>query len=52
MESVANQKTIKVQKEQCDKAHLYALYNLDALQYAMIDLKGESFKLWVYLGKN
>ena len=28
------------------------MYNLDALQYAMIDLKGEAFKLWVYIGKN
>lgn len=31
METVANQKTIKIQKEACDKAHLYAMYNLDAL---------------------
>jgi hypothetical protein len=28
------------------------MYNLEALQYAMIDLKGETFKLWMYLGKN
>ena len=52
METVANQKTIKVQKEECSKSHLYAMYNLDALQAAMIDLKGESFKMWCYLGKN
>lgn len=28
------------------------MYNLDALQHAMIDLKGETFKLWMYIGKN
>ena len=28
------------------------MYNLDGLQYAMIDLKGEALKLWLYLGKN
>ena len=52
MATVANQKTIKIQKEKCDKANLYAPYNLDALQSAAIDLKGEAFKLWIYLGKN
>lgn len=47
-----NQKTIKVQKENSNKQNLYAIYNLDALNDAMIDLKGESFKLWCYLNKN
>lgn len=47
-----NQKTIKVAKEKCDKNNLYAMYNLDALQHAMIDLKGETFKLWCYINKN
>ena len=51
-ETVANQKTICVHKELCDKTHLYTIANLDALQYAMIDLKGETLKLWLYLGKN
>lgn len=36
----------------CDKNNLYATINLEALQCAMIDLKGESFKLWCYLTKN
>ena len=31
MATVANQKTIKVQKETCNKDNLYAMYNLDAL---------------------
>lgn len=48
-----NQKTIKVQKEPCDdKGNTYARINLGALQAAMIDLKGESFKLWCYFSKN
>ena len=28
------------------------MYNLEALQHAMIDLSGEAFKLYMYLGKN
>lgn len=51
-ESNPNQKTVSVKKEQCDKAHIYATYNLEALQSAMLDLKGETFKLWCYLDKN
>lgn len=51
-ETNPNQKTISVQKEQCDKSHLYATYNQQALQSAMLDLKGETFKLWCYLDKN
>ena len=45
METYANQKTIKVNKEVCDKEHLYSMNNLDALQQAMKNLKGEAFKL-------
>ena len=52
METVANQKTVNVQKEKCSKDNLYAMYNLNALQDAMIDLKGEALKLWLYIGKN
>lgn len=50
--TVPNQKTITVQKETCNRANLYTAINLDALQAAMIDLKGESFKLWMYIAKN
>lgn len=52
IETNPNQKTIHIEKEQCDKNNLYALYNLNALQSAMLDLKGETFKLWCYLNKN
>ena len=50
--SVPNQKNIKISKEKCDKNHLYATINLNALQNAMLNLKGEAFKLWVFLSKN
>ena len=52
IETNPNQKTIRIEREQCDKNNLYALYNLNALQSAMLDLKGETFKLWCYLNKN
>lgn len=52
METVSNQKTITTVKEKSDAAHPYTIYNLNALQCAMIDLKGESFKLWCFLNKN
>lgn len=54
METAAapNQKHITVKKANCSKTELYAMYNLDAMQNAMKELSGESFKLWCYLGKN
>ena len=50
--AIPNQKHITVCKEKCSKTDLYAMYNLEAMQYAMSNLDGESFKLWCYLGKN
>lgn len=50
--SVPNQKTIKVNKEICDKQHLYAAINLEAMSKAMNDLSGEEFKVWCYFAKN
>ena len=47
-----NQKSIKIQKEKSDKNNLYSIFNLEALNIAMVDLKGEAFKLWCYLNKN
>ena len=52
MATVANQKTITTVKEKSDKDNKYAIFNLDALNYAMIDLKASGFKLWCYLNKN
>ena len=50
--AVPNQKIIKINKEPCDKEHLYTSINLHALQLAILDLRGEAFKLWLYLSKN
>ena len=52
MYTVANQKTIIVNKQNCDRENPYALFNINALQTAMQVLKGEAFKLWVYINKN
>ena len=35
-----------------DKNHLYTTINLDAMNQAMNTLRGEHFKLWLYLNKN
>ena len=50
--AVPNQKITQVHKEACDKQHIYALINADALPNAMITLKPTSFKLWLYFAKN
>ena len=49
---VPNQKTVNINKEVCDKQHLYAAINLEAMSSAMLDLTGEQFKLWCYFAKN
>lgn len=51
--SVANQKIVKLDNRQAwDKDHTYARMHLDALQEAMVNLKGETLKLWLYFNKN
>lgn len=52
MKTVANQKTVNVVKAESNKDNYYCITNLDALRMAMINLKGETFKLWCYLNKN
>lgn len=52
MAKVPNQKTITIKKEYCDTKNLYAKINIEALTSAVQDLKGESFKLWIYFSKN
>lgn len=53
MAKYANQFTI-VSGERLprDGEHLYTRQSLEAIQRAMVDLKGETFKLWLYLSKN
>lgn len=51
--SVANQKTVRVAgRKPRDRNNLFATMNLEALQHAMQELKGSSFKLWAYFNKN
>lgn len=52
MTTVANQKVITVAKEKSNKENLYAIFNLNAMQHAMIDLKPSGLKLWMYINKN
>ena len=52
MELVANQKSINVVKEKSNKENMYAIFNQEALQKAMVLLTGSSFKLWCYINKN
>ena len=51
-QSHPNQKTLKIYKCLCNRDNPYSTFNLQALQTAMRRLKGEAFKLWVYLNKN
>jgi len=48
----SNQKTVKVEKEPCDKNNFYTAINLDALNYSASVLSGDGFKMWVYFSKN
>lgn len=50
--TVPNQKVVKVNKEVCDKQHLYAAINLEAMECAAQVLGAGAFKLWIYFAKN
>lgn len=50
--TVPNQKTIRVNKEVCDKHNLYTAINLEAMEQAARDLEAGAFKLWCYFAKN
>ena len=50
--TVPNQKVVKVQKQVCNKANLYATINIEAMEAAAQELKAGAFKLWVYFAKN
>ena len=47
-----NQRTIRIQKEKCDKNNKYSTINLEALQLAMKNLTNAQFKVWMFLAKN
>lgn len=50
--TVPNQKVVTVNKVKCDKTHLYATINLEAMEWAAQSLDAGAFKLWVYFAKN
>lgn len=50
--SVPNQLKIQIEKSKCDKENLYCKINLQSLEKASKDLKGEAFKLWIYFSNN
>ena len=53
MAKYANQYTIIIgPRLERDAEHEYTKQSIEALQRAMVELKGESFKLWMYLSKN
>lgn len=51
-QTFSNQKVVKVEKELCNKEHLYATINLDAMSAAACNLDAGAFKLWCYFAKN
>ena len=51
--SYSNQKIVRIgNREKRDAQHIYSTMNIKAMQEAMMELKGETFKLWCYLNKN
>lgn len=52
MELSNNQRCIRISKQKSDKDNPYSIFNYDALQGALKNLKPNSFKLWAYLNAN
>lgn len=52
LKTVPNQKVVKINKEECNKTHLYAAINLAAMERAAQDLEAGAFKLWIFFAKN
>ena len=52
IKTVPNQKVVKINKEECNKTHLYAAINLAAIEAAAQDLEAGAFKLWIFFAKN
>lgn len=51
--SYSNQKIVRIgNREKRDAQHIYSTMNIEAMQEAMMELRGETFKLWCYLNKN
>ncbi|MCR5783947.1 MAG: hypothetical protein K6G90_14575 [Clostridia bacterium] len=52
MAGYPNSKRITVRKVTSDRAHIYSIFNIAASDQALMDLKGDAFKLWFYLNQN
>lgn len=53
LDTVPNQRVITVNKEKCDKQHLFTVNNIDALSEAARRLQSKGgFKLYMYLAKH
>ena len=52
IETVPNQKIVKIHKEPCNKSNKYTMINLEALQKAMRSLSNAELEVWLYFAKN
>lgn len=47
-----NQKALRIKKGVSNKNNLYAIFNLEYLMYALLNLSPRAFKIWCMLNKN
>lgn len=52
MTSYPNQDIVEIQKEPCDKSHIYMMINQEAVRLAIKDLTPAQFQVWLYFAKN
>lgn len=52
MYSNPNQDMVTIQKEPCDKNHIYMTLNQEAVRLAVKDLTPAQFQVWLYFAKN
>lgn len=52
MTLTSNQRCVRISKQKSDKDNPYSIFNYDALQGALKNLKPNTFKLWAYLNAN
>ena len=52
MDTDENQKIVIVNKATTDKKHPYTPINIEVLNNALTTLKGNEFKVWMYIAKN
>ena len=52
MDTAENQKIVIVNKDTTDKKHPYKPINIEIWNNALTTLKGNEFKVWMYIAKN